>query len=271
MLTNAEREFVNAFWHGFLRSFLMFVAVLAAFCVGAVYGEVSVNEKTPACCSTGGATQNLKGRFQVEDIIGKRFGRLVVECLGERAACGKLRYVCKCDCGKTRLVHRQMLLKGGTKSCGCLRSEMLAERSRTHGHTTGGKSTKIYRVWATMIQRCTTPTDQKYYAYGARGIRVCERWMTFENFLADMGERPEGRSLDRIDNDGNYEPGNCRWATNIEQAGNTRQNRYVVVNGTRMCVTEAARVIGVKMPTLSYWIKRGIDPKGVLAARGVHA
>jgi hypothetical protein len=137
---------------------------------------------------------------------------------------------------------------------------MLVERAKSHGHTTGGKSSKVYRVWAQMLQRCTTPTDQKYYAYGARGISVCDRWLKFENFLADMGEPPLRHSIDRKDNDGNYEPSNCRWATSTQQSRNTSQNKFVIVDGKRLCLTDAAKVVGVCRNTMSAWVKQGKYP-----------
>lgn len=119
---------------------------------------------------------------------------------------------------------------------------------RTHGHTRGGRPTGTYRSWSEMIARCDNPKSKIYSYYGGRGISICERWRSFENFLEDMGERQVGQSLDRIDNDGNYEPGNCRWASKKDQARNRRSNCLVTYNGTKMSLSEAAELEGIP-----YW------------------
>jgi hypothetical protein len=131
-------------------------------------------------------------------------------------------YVCQCDCGEVRTVLAENLTSGRQKSCGCLSRDMAkasGERSRTHGM----HKSRTYGIWHGMKNRCQTSKSGAYVRYGARGVTVCERWQTFENFFADMGEAPDGLTLDRIDNTKGYEPGNCRWATWTQQAANRRR------------------------------------------------
>lgn len=161
------------------------------------------------------------------DLTGKRFGRLLVMLSAGRTIQGSRSvrmWQCRCDCGRTLDVSRMNLTSGDTRSCGCLRVD--SPNSRTHGHSRVGIRTHEYNTWAAMVQRCTNPKTPNYQYYGARGIKVCDRWRdSFENFLADMGERPPGTSIDRRNNELGYEPGNCRWATKREQMRNTRHNK----------------------------------------------
>lgn len=163
--------------------------------------------------------------------VGERYGRLsVVRDLGTRLEGSSYRrvYLCRCDCGAEFEAVGKRLRTGQTKSCGCLQRESFdqfgernAKRERTHGHTTHGHRSRTYRSWESMRRRCLSATAVDYPRYGGRGITVCAEWASFEQFLADMGERPERMSLDRIDADGNYEPANCRWA----DAKTQRRNR----------------------------------------------
>lgn len=164
-------------------------------------------------------------RAAATTLVGQRFNGIEVISEAGRTKSSKRTWNCRCHCGAEFEAVGGNLISGGTKSCGCLRRAASAQRARerntSHGHATG-KVSRTYQSWHAAKARCDTPSGKDWHRYGGRGITMCERWRTsFANFLADMGERPEGRSLDRFPNpDGNYEPGNCRWATPLEQAVN---------------------------------------------------
>lgn len=194
------------------------------------------------------------------DLTGRVFNRwTVMEYVG---VLGKSRiWRCKCQCGKVKLVASRDLSKGRSKSCGCFALEERSKngkRARTHGMT----STPEYSTWSSMITRCKNKNSAAWKDYGGRGITVCERWKSFDNFIDDMGSRPSDKhTLDRIDNDLGYSPENVRWATREEQSNNRRNTRRVVLNGEAVPLRRAARALGVNVNTASARFNRGVPIK----------
>lgn len=196
-----------------------------------------------------------------------RYERLVIVAEAERYVSpgGKSsrRVVVKCDCGHAAIVRTNDLRSGRTTSCGCANRESAAEtgrRSATHGM----HNTSTYMTWKNMKARCMNPNVPHYIRYGGRGIRICEKWLTFEGFLADMGPCPSRMSIDRIDNSLGYFKDNCRWATVREQGRNKRSNRLVTSNGRTLCVSEWAEATGIPVTTIASRLKRGWSPERAL-------
>ena len=193
------------------------------------------------------------------NLTDEKFGRWTVQALtGKRGFQTTWRCVCECGTVKEDVLYGS-LTNGGSLSCGCIRSEQLSARALKHGMT----HTRAHNAWGQMKDRCTNETRRSWAHYGGRGIKVCDRWMnSFDAFLADMGEPGYGESLDRINNDGNYEPSNCRWATRQEQARNTRQNRWYDWKGESRTLTDIARMEGVSFCSLRNRIlgNQGVKP-----------
>jgi len=154
-------------------------------------------------------------------MVNKKFGRLIVIEQAD-ARNGKKYWSCVCECGTFKDICGTHLRLKKIVSCGCYQKEIARVYQTKHGHNRRGKRSRAYRSWCHMLQRCNNLRDKDYKYYGGRGITVCKRWAKFENFLEDMGEPPGGLTLDRINNDGNYCKGNCRWATSLEQSRNRR-------------------------------------------------
>lgn len=156
---------------------------------------------------------------------------------------GHVRYVCECICGNIKIVNKSDLLRGHSKSCGCLSANLSKSRFTTHGM----RQHKIYKVWQNMKNRCSNTNVKDYPYYGARGITVCERWLnSFENFYEDMGDIPfKGAEIDRINNDGNYCKDNCHWITHSKNMRNTRANTILTYNGVSKIMSEWAEYLGV--------------------------
>lgn len=186
----------------------------------------------------------------------QRFGRLITIRYIAGEGKRKSYWLCTCDCGETSKVSSSRLYMGHTKSCGCLGQENL-KRRHAEMVTHGGSELRAYSSWFGMKARCLNPLSNQYADYGGRGIKICDRWLEFENFLADMGERPVGMSIGRIDNNGNYELGNCRWETSEDQCKNTRRSLFLTYKNETRILSDWAKYLNIKSATLQARIARG--------------
>lgn len=204
------------------------------------------------------ASENIGG-WNKANLIGERFERLIVIGEDGRNKHGSVFWNCLCDCGKTTKVTTSRLRGGHVRSCGCLLIEQRIKNVRIHhenikthglGH---GNYTKTYKTWCSMRDRALHYSTQGKYK--ELGITICQRWNSYENFVEDMGERPNGKTLDRIDTFGNYEPSNCRWATPKEQSRNRTNTVYLTVNGKKISGTEFAETHGLTKENIYSYIK----------------
>jgi hypothetical protein len=187
-----------------------------------------------------------------EDYTGKKFGHWTVLSYSHTTKSGHRCYECQCDCGTIKVVRLSKLVHAESLSCGCKRREKFM-----FGATSNGKRTKLYNTWLAMKERCNNPSSISYKNYGAKGIYVCGEWNKFGAFKkwAEENGYAEGLSIDRIDLNKGYSPNNCRWATAIQQANNTRKNKYVKISGSYKTLSEAARELGIKYTTFYYLTK----------------
>ncbi len=217
-----------------------------------------LNDPSKVEASCGCALKEKWKKSGFKNWLGERVGKLVViEHLPQRGMPGARRHVWKarCDCGKEIAIEAGNLASAlktkrrSETSCGCARDELTAKISTTHGFTSGGRQRGEYQSWSKMIQRCRNPKCKEYEWYGAKNIKVCDRWMSFENFYADMGDKPEPAkdySIDRWpDPKGDYKPGNCRWATDKEQSLNTTRTIRVMYRGESRVLAELADEVGL--------------------------
>lgn len=230
----------------------------------------SESQSGTTCVSTQEKVAHLKGQHYPLPKEGEVFGRLTVLSFSHRVL--RHRYWrCLCKCGKETVTRGSRLHSGKTLSCGCLCREAIAAALTTHGDAAHGRTAE-YRTWSSMIRRCECAKDANYAHYGGRGIYVCTRWrQSYSDFLADMGRQPSPQhSIDRINNDGNYEPGNCRWATKREQASNKRNNLKLTYLGRTENLSKWAEILRISRGTLDSRIKNKWPVEKILTTPARH-
>ena len=192
---------------------------------------------------------------EIKDMTGLKFERLTIISRAENNKRGRAMWNCLCDCGKTKKIIGVTLRSGRSKSCGCIRSEMNTERLTVHGMTHSPENA----VWRCMKQRCYNPNNKEFHNYGSRGIKVCDRWLeSFNNFIEDMGERPTHKhSIERINNNKGYSPGNCKWATMKEQSRNKRETKFFTIDGIKKPLVDWCDTLGMKRSTVYERIRNG--------------
>ncbi len=183
------------------------------------------------------------------DLTGRTFDRLSVVGVSHRDRRGAVYWLCRCSCGNEKRVRANVLTSGRARSCGCLHRDVITQ----HGMT----KTRTFKSWESMWQRCSNPNAKSYEHYGGRGIRVCDEWQSFRQFHEDMGERPEGMSLDRLDVDGDYEPGNCRWADKYQQQRNRVGTQTLALGDEVLTYPEWSERTGLPTSVIRWRISRG--------------
>lgn len=204
--------------------------------------------------------EKRKRNRKIADCTGQKFGMLTAVSLVERRESRNHLWLWSCECGGTSVSGVRDVKKGHTKSCGCLQRASVVARNLRHGASFSERQT--YRSWKDMRSRCNNPNDSDYSDYGGRGISICGRWGNFVTFLADMGSRPVGATLDRINVNGNYEPGNCRWADAMTQANNKRTN-HVLESGETL--SQASRRAGLSRSKVWHRLKAGYSLEDALS------
>ena len=192
-------------------------------------------------------------------IIGMKFGRLIALHETGKTKRGYF-YLFQCDCGNTKELPASMVRSGKTSSCGCLRSESISAKNFVHGLVHSGS----YQSWQGMKSRCSNKNQDAYKRYGGIGLSFNPSWETFENFVKDMGERPVGMTLDRIDNSKGYSKDNCRWATPAQQNRNTKQNVFITHDGETMCMKDWSNKTGIPYTTIQDRVKKRFTPEKIL-------
>ena len=232
--------------------------------------RMNMNEASPKLKQTKGMVKGTGNRFI--DITGKRHGKLTVLGLDKTYTGKGTKWICQCDCGNVKSINKTGMhgKYGGTVSCGCHSIANLVKRSTTHGMGTPGKSPRLYSTWTSMKQRINDPNLPCYKHYGAKGIKMCERWYDFALFYEDimtlLGPKPSPRySIDRIDSNGDYEPSNVRWATPIQQGRNRSNNVRVTINGATRTLSEWAEVSGLRKSTIKYRYHSGKTGEDMIA------
>jgi hypothetical protein len=196
----------------------------------------------------------------VSDMIGRKYGSIEVMAYSHKSTSGSHYWLCKCACGNEKLVQKSNLESGRTKSCGCEKGERISQRRLTHGLT----RTRVHTIWTDMKQRCLNPNAPDYPRYGGRGIKLCQAWHSFDYFYEDMGEPPEGTTLNRINNDGDYEPGNCEWAAAEIQQNNRRTSRRILHMGFDWTLAQWSRYSGTPARIISWRIEHGWSVKAAI-------
>ena len=229
-----------------------------------IVGSSLTSGNTTSC----GCSRKNKVDYEAEKLMGQKFGRLTVISRAEnrinQQGRTQIMLHCKCDCGNDVVVYKNSLINGHTKSCGCFKREVNSNTATKHGMS----RTRIYKTWEDMIKRCYNKSSNNYYRYGGRGITVFDEWLEFENFYKYVSKLPHynesGYSFDRIDNDGNYEPENVRWADNETQANNKSTNYYVTYNDKTQTIAQWSKETNIPTSTLRYRIRKGWDIENAL-------